>query len=252
MVKILSAEAASAPWFQDPQWWTVIVTLLAVIAALLIAVFGPSVQRAVENRLFGPRIAVEFNTSPPDSHRTELRNIQTGAIVSPTFYLRMRVNNSGGSTMERVEAMITRVDRRLPNGSMPEMKEFLPLNLVWAHMTRFVPVGNFALKQAGVTRDAIQPQLYKFLDFGHLRPPEPSDLAGKHIPSSPKVVLELDVEFAPNTMTHILGPGEYVFTVAFAAANARMVEKKYRMIIADAWVDDEDEMLNKNISINKI
>jgi hypothetical protein len=244
----LSAGVASAPWFADPQWWAVIVALLAAIVAVLIAVFGPSVQQAV----FAARIAVEFNTSPPDSHRTQLRNVQTGAIVAPTFYLRMRVKNSGRSTMERVEAMITRVDRRLPNDRIEQMKEFLPLNLVWSHLTRVVPVGNVFFRQAEVTRDAIQPQLYKFLDFGHLRQSSPPDLDIRHVPPNAKVVLELDVEFAPNTMTHILGPGEYVFAVAFAAANARMVEKKYRVIIADAWVDDEDEMLNKNVSVREV
>ncbi len=220
-------------WINDPQWW-------AFFAALLLGLAG-IFQDKIKSIFWKPKLNVDFRLSPPDSHKIPMRAIASQRILYNTYYIRARVMNFGNYQLEDVEAMVTDLTKKEPNGQYQKVINFLPLNLVWAH----------SLGQE-ITKPKIQPKMFKFLDFGHIlqTTDERPDIKFG-INSANKIVLALDVEVPPNTGSHLIFPGEYKIKVIFAANNLSPVEKIYSLVIADKWTENQDEMLEKNIFIKE-
>jgi len=216
--------------------WTVWVSLFGVFVALLLGVVG-IFQDWIRSRFRKPNLNVSIKVAPPDCHKTSFYRSDVDRKVCDTYYFRFRVENTGNFYAEDVEAMITEVYRK-EGEQYEKVTEFLPLNLVWSHYRQ-------------ITIPKIQPKLFKHLDLGYIIKPENEYLTRFNITTQPNVIFELDVAVRPNTGSHILIPGDYKIKIVFAANNHRPVEKIYILTIKDIWNDDEQEMLNKNVSIKE-
>lgn len=95
------------------------VTFLAVLVAL----FGERLWKWKDR----PQIDVYFGRSDPECyHLTNMHVIQNGVIIGviPTYYIRLKVSNSGASTLENTEVVLEKVE--------PQPDRFMSLNLSWA------------------------------------------------------------------------------------------------------------------------
>jgi hypothetical protein len=119
-----------------------IATLLGVGAALVIAIWGQSLQAL----LFKPKLRISVEMRPPDCIRIQAA---TGFIVgsipvpgnipgalpvaySPAYYCRLRITNDGNREAQDVEIKLLR-QRIVPNGGPGrDDPDFMPLNLKWA------------------------------------------------------------------------------------------------------------------------
>jgi len=217
--------------------WSTFWTASGVIVALLLGIVG-IFQDWVRSLFKKPSLNISIKVAPPDCHKTSFYRSDIDRKVSDTYYFRFRVENSGSSVAEEVEAMVTELYRK-ENNNYAKIESFLPLNLVWSHYRQ-------------ITMPKIQPRLFKHLDFGFILQTNAEYLARFNIQSSKKVFFELDVAVRPNTGSHILLPGEYKIKIIFAGNNLEPMEKLYHLIIADDWSDDEKKMLEGNVLIQEL
>jgi len=123
----------------------VIVTLLGVLAALIIAIWG----QWLGSLFFKPALRVSIEMHAPDWIKIQARvNVPGVAPIQTTgYFCRLRVTNDGNRAAENVEVRLLKL-RIVPNGGHGRLDEhFLPLSLVWADIER-------------VTAPWIQPKLY--------------------------------------------------------------------------------------------
>lgn len=215
---------------KDPQWCAIMVALLLGIVGIF--------QDWIRRFFWKPGLKINFRLSPPDSHKTYMRDMRTGQIKYPTYYLRARIENSGNFQLEDVEVVATEITKKRKNGKFIKIGDFLPLNLIWTVTHE-------------ITKLKIQPGLFKFLDFGHIEETKYKNISDFGFEYSSKVILELCTEIAPNTGSHLIFPGEYRIKLVIAANNLKPVTKIYSLIFADAWTDKQEEMLRKNILIEE-
>lgn len=78
-------------WYQNPQWWAVIVALLLGVLGIFLPIFHDWLKR----KIWKPKFNIHIKTKPPDCHKIELINTATGAFVRDCYYLRFKVENSG-------------------------------------------------------------------------------------------------------------------------------------------------------------
>lgn len=76
-----------------------------------------------------PIISVEFIFKEPDCHLTNtIVPIGNGAgLIVPTYYIRMRIKNTGKTTLTNAEVVVEKVKK-----GKKTLSSFLPLNLTWA------------------------------------------------------------------------------------------------------------------------
>lgn len=223
----------SHDYFNWGGFWTA----AGVVVALFLGLAG-IFQSWIKSKIWRPKINVLMQIAPPDCHKTDFKNPQTGEFICDTYYFRFRVENIGNYKMEDSEAMPIELYKNV-NGKYEKIINFLPLNLVWAHYHN-------------VTMPKIQPNMFKHLDFGHITKSRFANLPYFNITENPEIVFQLDLAVLPHTGSHILLPGDYKMKILFAANNLKPIEKTYRLLIKDKWSDDEKEMLNDNILIEEI
>ena len=194
----------------DAAVWTgSIATLLAVITAL----FKEQLVRLWRR----PRLEARVRLSAPDCHKTQMTlfDRSTGC-----YYFRLWVENTGNQRAEKVQVFLSELSRRHADGSFVEEKSFLPMNLRWSH-SQLSPLGS------EIFAEGISPRMGKHCDLGHIVDPSRRVAFGVNLPnlSAGKTILELDLEVAPNTLTHFVPPGVYRLEMRLAAANAEPVTK---------------------------
>ena len=217
--------------------WETLWTASGVMVALLLGIAG-IFQDWIRSLFKKPKLNISIKVAPPDCHKTSFYRSDVDKKVSDTYYFRFRVENDGNYFAEDTEAMVAEVYKK----SFDEYKKidsFLPLNLVWSHYRQ-------------MTMPKIQPKLFKHLDFGYILKSNPEYLAGFGIQNTTKIFFELDVAVRPNTGSHILLPGDYKVKIIFAGNNLEPLEKIYHLVIKDNWVDDEETMLQNNITIEEL
>lgn len=231
--EILNQLRSIAEGINNP--WVVWVPLLGVIAALFLGAGGGN---WIKSWFRKPKLNISIKVAPPDCHKTSFYRSDVDRKVCDTYYFRFRVENSGNFYAENVEAMVTEVYKKKYD-QYERMTSFLPLNLVWSHYRQ-------------MTMPKIQPKLFKHLDFGYILKPELGYLERFSITERPSVIFELDIAVRPNTGSHILLPGDYKVKIIFAGNNVNPIEKIYKVVIKDAWDDNEERMLQNNVLIEEI
>lgn len=223
--------------------------LIASIVALFLGVFGDRVRRWVSR----PQLAFGVTDGPPDCHMTTATTTvevhgQDGVHTEPRrarcYYLRVRIHNFGSSSAEDVEVVVTGVDRLGGDGEFHPWRDFLPLNLRWAHT-----------REIASKRIAPGGDVPRYCDLGHVIQPSERFMFGEDPPwwevGHPLpggTVLALDVSVPPATGTHLLEPGTYILRLAVTASNASVVRRQVRLEISGDWANDEVAM-RRNVSI---
>ena len=97
-----------------------------------------------------------------------------------------------------VQIFAEKLLRQSADGSFREVRSFLPMNLTWSHGGEVFAVG-------------ISPEMGKHCDLGRIIKPEHRKLFGDDVEGVPdsQTLLALDLEFKPNTKSHIIRPGAY-------------------------------------------
>jgi hypothetical protein len=227
-------------------------TLLAVVAALIIAIF----QDKMRSWFMHPELEVSIDLCPPDCHKTkigyghEFRGspslIDTSKLESreqfvDTYYLRMRIQNSGNQRAESVEVFASKLSKQQADGTFKVVGSFSPMNLAWSYAR-------------GVFIPAISPRTYKHCDLAHVVDPGERDtIPGEDMRwpnvDPDKTILNLDTVVRLLTKGHLVPFGKYKLEITVAAANAKPVEKTLEITLTGDWYPDEDRMLGEGIGV---
>jgi hypothetical protein len=225
----------------DSAVWTgSIATLLAVIVAL----FKEELTRCWRR----PALEARIKLSAPDCHKTEMTLVNKGRGVildkADCYYFRLWIENTGNQRAEKVQVFVSRLLRCHADGSFVEDKSFLPMNLRWSH----------AQLSPEIFAEGISPQMGRHCDLGHILDPSNRGVFGIHLPSiaAGKTIFEFDLEFAPNTLSHLVPPGVYRIELKLAAANVKPVTKTIEINHTGEWFADENKMFSDGIGIKEI
>jgi hypothetical protein len=228
------------------QWVESIATTVAVIGALIIAIF----QDRMRAWVMRPELDASVDTKSPDCLK-----IDYGIWASPgkllavgnSYYLRIKVENKGKMAAESVEVFADRLLRLHADGSFQEVKTFLPMNLKWANID-----------------EAVLPVLhphhtYRHCNVAHIIKPEHRSrfsvqAEDKQFPDVPpeKTILSFDTSVKAHTMSHLAPPGKYHLVVVLSAANAEPVEKTLEINLTGDWYDSEPKMFESGVGIRLV
>ncbi|MBI3939030.1 MAG: hypothetical protein HY323_18815 [Betaproteobacteria bacterium] len=241
----MATESPVTNWGTVADWAVATATFLAVLVALF--------KDEVAQWWRRPILAVSVSLEPPYCHKTILRyTVQRTALTfaqAQCYYFRLWIENQGKTRATQVQVFAARLFRRAADGSFQHDVHFLPMNLRWAHAHSRGPEGG-----PEVYADGISPKMGKHCDLGHVIDPANRTECGENIegvsPTSP--LFALDLEFPPNTGSHLLAPGTYRLELQIAAANARPVTKLLEITIAGSWSDDERIMFRDGIGLRVI
>lgn len=230
------------------EWVGAIATALAVIVALLKEEIVALWRRPSLNALVRLR--------PPDCHKTELTKLVWGIVTAEPnpsvgghvqcYYLRLWVENKG-KRAEKVQVFASKLQRRQADGTFRDDDRFLPMNLKWSHSQ--LTIGGPEIFAEGISRD-----MGKHCDLGHIIEPKFRSDFGATLPgvAADQTILELDLEFAPNTLSHLIPPGVYRLMLLIAAANAEPVKKTIEITLTGTWYDDEERMFSDGIGLREV
>jgi hypothetical protein len=218
-------------------WASVTMTFLAVLVALF--------KEDLRLKWRKPKLKAVIRLTPPGCHKTEITvtNQQTGEVVDrlPCYYLRIWVENTGNQRAEQVQVFASGLWRKQLDGTFGEQKDFLRMNLLWAHIARpFL--------------DGLSPNMGQYCDLGRVVHPSKASAAGDTLPGVPpgKTILALSTEVRPNTKTHLLAPGVYQLELKIAASNCKPVSKKVELNVTGEWFDHETPMFAHGLGIREV
>ena len=213
--------------------WAPAVAALATLAAVLVALFRESIFLRVRR----PRLTVRISGGPPDCHKTAW-TLPDGGMV-PCYFLRVQVENTGRTTAHRVEAFLSDVSCRGPDGTFgPTEPRFLPMGLLWSHTK--LPYA-----------EALVPHMPRHCDLAYVMQPAvslPRLPLPAHIPRD-KTYAVLETEVKPNTGSSFLSPGTYRLELRVGADNAKPQSFRIDLAVNGEWFTDEDRMLSEGVSV---
>lgn len=228
----------------DAAVWTgSIATLLAIVVAL----FKEQLVRIWRR----PKLEARVRLSAPDCHKTEMTliNKETGALIerADCYYFRLWVENTGNQRAEKVQVFLSKLFRRHADGSFVEDKSFLPMNLCWSH-SQLSPLGR------EIFAEGISPKMGKHCDLGHIIDPSKRVAFGINLSNiaAGKTILKLDLEVAPNTLTHLLPPAVYRLEMKLAAANLEPETKTIEINHTGDWYSEETKMFSDGFGMKEI
>ena len=224
------------------KWAGAIATFIAVIVALL--------KEEIIRLWRKPDLVARVKLCAPDCHKTRvtfLNHITRQPDVVDCYYFRLWVENKGNLRAEKVQVFASKLLKKHTDGVYREEQHFLPMNLKWSHSQ--IPIG-----RPEIFADGISPEMGKHCDLGHINHPSKRPLLGEDLPGlrQTSTVLALDLEVSPNTLSHLIPPGEYRLEIKLAATNSKPVIKIIEMDIKGNWYDNENEMFSKGIDMKEM
>jgi hypothetical protein len=224
-------------------WVGAVATFIAVVVAL----FKEDLRRWWRR----PVLQASLRLAAPDCHKTELLAVQpqSGKALGkwPCYYFRLWVENSGNLRAEQVQVYASRLLRKHADGGFREDTRFLPMNLKWAHaQQRFGGREIFA--------EGISPKMGKHCDLGHIAHPAMRAQTGQTLPdvAADATIMELDIEVAPLTRSHLIPPGIYRLELRLAAANSTPVTKTLELTLTGQWHDEESKMFSDGVGLKDV
>lgn len=185
----------------------VIVTFLAVIVAL----FAERLWRKKDR----PKIDVYFDSKDPECyHLTNMHIVQDGRIIEsiPTYYIRLKVSNSGVATMENTEVVLESVE--------PKPERFMSLNLSWA---------GFNLPPNDIKREVRIPHKQsRIVDVIEVMEPSQTEALANRLSSANDTDADRYKAYSkgfrscsikPNTLSDIFPAGKYILHIGVYADN---------------------------------
>ena len=221
-----------------PQWTTAIFTCLLFAATMILAVVA-LFQDMFRQWLMRPKLDIAFNLRRPDC--------QMFPTPEENFFS-VRVKNSGRTTAERVEVVVSQLLVRRDDDSLELVDYYLPKNLIWSD------------DQDIYTH--ITPEMEKLCRLGTIvSPHERSERWSvalevdprKDVPAD-KTVFDLGFEPNPKLWTtyHGLCPGSYQLVLLIAAIDCPPVKRTLQLDLSGSWSSDESEMFTEGIDIQLV
>ena len=215
-------------WYQQPEWWSAIGTIVASATALSIAIFGEWLRALFRK----PNLEATLELAPPDSHMIELKDRYTGERLFDSYYFRMKINNTGNDPAFNVEVKALELRKEDIKGNFVIDKKFLPINLVWAHtqgMDIFTPI--------------IHQKLFRHCDLCHTVRDSENNL-----------LLMFDTFPVPNKVSPdryptIIPPGNYQLKIVVTSTNSEPKYFYFNIDFKGKWFDDEEKMFQGGIVI---
>jgi len=243
------------------QWWPLNndesqVLIFSVTAATLFF------QAIVGNKSYKYRNkpVIELNFDDSDSvyfHKTKMRiqtdilsqqesstNVKRLIVYVQTYYARLKIINSGNTTLKNTEVIIEKVE---PLNGTELIRPFMPLNLHWA----------FA-EEKEKRKISIPPHnSYRIVDFLELTEPESTY-------NYTKQLNEEDVDYErykalisgfricsvpPNTLSDIFEKGSYIFRIGIYSSNSKPLYKKFSVEYDGQWSNDISEMSSNHFKV---
>ncbi len=218
-----------------------IATLLAVVAALVIAIWGDWL-RSLTSR---PELTISISMQPPDCHRIQVI-VQVGGgttissstlMVAPpipmafdAYFLRLAVGNNGEAAARNVGVRAVNLWRLdSTTGEYAVDPHFMSMDLTWSHANGSVVVAK------------IDPALPKHCDLAH-------------VDESNSPFLEFCTEVSPYEVAPGVYPtkkpaGTYRLGVAATADNSKPVYRTLEIVVDGKWYKTEAEMFTKGVVI---
>lgn len=239
---IYSGEAAA--------WATAVGTLLLAIVAVF--------QDKIRSWLTRPQLKLEIQPSPPDCMKTIFRSVsptynnmgqRLGEMSTniPCYYFRLRVTNTGNCEAREVEVFAKDL-KRFKGPKWETVGRFAPMNLLWSNVRKpFLPILSPNIPRHCDVAHVVHPDNRKHV---HRALPDVEAPPGFfHLEGQEPCVLALDLEFEPNSLGHLLGPGFYQLSLVLAAANFPPREYLLEIHITGDWFDDEARMFGEAIRL---
>ena len=220
--------------FDDLANWLVAIGTLALAFT---AVF----QDWLRSLLYKPDLFCDIKLEPPDCHKTVITaQIGNKVFSSNIYYFRFKIWNKGNVAAKQVEAIITKLYKKIENSYL-EIQSFSPDNLLWSTTSE-------------IYRD-ISADTYRHCNLGHIISPNNKDLFNESKPG-PNIgvwttVFSFDVEFKSAIRYYIIEPGEYKVEIKIGSDNAKTITERYEIKISGDWSEDENVMFSKGFSIKK-
>jgi len=212
--------AASAAWWQHPEWVSAIATVAAVVAAFLLFI--------ATRHLLKARLRIHLVPDPPDWSSGLVANSEAPDGPERVFVVRLRVENRGPDAARNVEAVVHGL-RRKQDGRWVDAATFLPSTLRWTHVgDRQLPL--------------LLPKTTRHLDLADIR-------RTTHIGQDAVFVFALAP--MPTFVYYLLHPGEYRFSVTVAAENARPRRADFELRLTGDWDPEDAVMAKKGLTLQK-
>jgi hypothetical protein len=235
-------------WSLDQDWTKILgavswgnVAEWAVAVSTILLAFVAVGQEWIRAWWASPEFEVTTASAPPDCVMVPVHDVQSGAFIANTVYLRIRVKNVGRATAQYVEVYADSLHRVLPDGVRERVTAFPVMNLKWANTAGDIYIPRLV------------PDMPKHCDVCHVIDPArrwgtADDRRDLELPAD-RTSMAFDLQTAPNHKAHIVGPGKYVLEVLVAAENRRPVRRSVQIELEGHWNPDETTMLRDYVSI---
>lgn len=248
---------------------------MEAVATLFLA-FVALFQDMLRKHLYHPILKVTTRNGPPDCvlARWSSPLKRTTAQSGLSYYLRLKVENTGNDTARDVEVYATKLmQKQKASGEWELVKTFPPMNLVWSN----TPIEPFFSDPLYLR--FLAPDVSKYCDIAHIsepvaesyiveRPKKPKYKSGddglelvlddvhpqnpqKEMLTKDGVSLEFDLIQKPNNRGHIVEPGIYRLDIVVAASNAAPIRCSV-IIDFKGWVQDEVRMFSEGVDISVV
>jgi len=217
----------------SPEW-------TAILLSFLISIFG-FFKDQITHLLFKPKLDIEFDVISPNCHKTKKMIYGSNASSVDCYYYRLLVRSLNNISPLDLEMMILKKFDKVGD-NFREDKSFLPMSLLWSHYRTSI-INN------------IPPKLFKFCDFGSIVPPILSDELTRSFlkkVESGEILLDLDLAVRPYTGSSFVTEGVYRFEIALTGKNFKIIKRIFQVNLPKYWSVNEEEMLTKGLTVEKI
>lgn len=220
-------EQAARPLLESPTFWTAVGALGTLLAVLV------AMRHDLAGLFLRPDLRIDFK--PLGAPDCDLNgpgtpvNVRGKFTVVPdgSYNLRIRVSNLGSRPAKGAQIELQRVERLKESDSKMAEKQFLPMHLVWCHLSQF-----------------------GLLPFYH---PLIGAKSGAHFdlavlfkdPATGKPAALLNTVAHPPTWSTLLEPGTYRLTLVLTAGGQAPRTEYARFRVPDTWYPSEKETFEK-------
>ena len=212
-------------------------TAIGTLVLATVAVF----QDTIRQLFYKPKFRIAIRCEPPDCVWVPFTNLQTGAFIAHSVYLRLWIENTGNAPARNVEVYAKELRLHRADGTWERVREFPPMNLLWAN-----PPGT-------VYWPVIVSEMGKHCDLAHIVDPALRAQRGEENPAlglpPDRTSLAFDLMAAPNHKGHIVGPGRYQLDIVVAAENSRPLTETVEINLEGPWYADETRMLRDGVGV---
>ena len=226
------------------NFWSVIGTFLAVLAALVIAVWGDWLKTI----FFKPKLEILYDHKWPDvllipyneKHNVFLYNNLDKSRFDLCYYFRFRVKNVGNRPANNVEVIVKSISIKEKDDKFELYQKFIPLNLSWS------------FENGKKNLDRLNPGIEKHCDLGFVSHPqhkqilqliEKNNRAEIPFKSDNSILFNISFVVKPKIVqSYLLPPGHYRIQLNCFASNTNITSNVFELKFTETWLDDIEKM----------